>query len=678
MSWNRTALLAPVVALGGSCVVGVACGRDADCGSQQVCFDGGCEDTMGRYWNVDVRRADAGPVHPDGYQWDSDGSPPDLYAEFGLPNDTCLTSYVSNSYDPEWFQSCDFFVPYDPDFFVDLWGRVGRVDHAGADRRSPGRLARPVRHRHGLVAPDAPMSRFRAVAVDYDGTLTTEARSAGIRVLLVTGRILADLRAIFPEVDQRFDAVVAENGAVLARGGEDRLLAPPVDPWLADQLELAGVPIDRGRVLLATHGAHARAVLDLAGRLGVDVHLLHNRAALMVLPAQVSKGSGLVAALAELGLTAHDCAGIGDAENDHALLDACEVGLAVGDAIDALRRHADRVLELPDGAGVAAFLRSEVRGDGPPIESRRWQLDLGTFADGSVARIPGSGLRVLVCGESGTGKSFVAGLLAERAMELGYHVCAIDPEGDHPHLGERPGVVTLGGAAPLGSVEQVVTLLAHGVGSVVVDLSLAPDRDAYARELLGALLRLKADRGVPHWILVDEAHVALGRDGHDLGPLPPGLCLVTWHPEWLCDEAASAHDVILETRGPNEVLLSRSGEPPRAFRPGRRSSRHLRHWHKYVEGAVQHRFWFRAPGGRTGRSAGNLREFDIELRQASDLVIGHHVARGDFSRWVVDVVTDRELAEDYEAIESRLADDPARARLALCEALERRYPGLDG
>jgi hydroxymethylpyrimidine pyrophosphatase-like HAD family hydrolase len=60
----------------------------------------------------------------------------------------------------------------------------------------------------GVVAPGR---FFHAVAVDDDGTLTTsgipspdvlaaiaETRADGRRVVLVTGRILAELRSVFP------------------------------------------------------------------------------------------------------------------------------------------------------------------------------------------------------------------------------------------------------------------------------------------------------------------------------------------------------------------------------------------------------------------------------------------------------------------------------------------------
>ena len=91
--------------------------------------------------------------------------------------------------------------------------------------------------------------------------------------------------------------------------------------------------------------------------LGLDCQLVRNRGELMILPAGVTKGNGLSEALDAMGLSRHNAIGVGDAENDHSLLDACEVGVAVANAVDALRAHADVVLSSPDGQGVAELLR---------------------------------------------------------------------------------------------------------------------------------------------------------------------------------------------------------------------------------------------------------------------------------------------------------------------------------
>ena len=82
-------------------------------------------------------------------------------------------------------------------------------------------------HRLVEIMSEGALGYFRAVAVDYDGTLAdggvapdtvaalAEVRARGIRVILVTGRIVNELRAVFADVEDHVDALVAENGAVL-------------------------------------------------------------------------------------------------------------------------------------------------------------------------------------------------------------------------------------------------------------------------------------------------------------------------------------------------------------------------------------------------------------------------------------------------------------------------------
>jgi hydroxymethylpyrimidine pyrophosphatase-like HAD family hydrolase len=101
---------------------------------------------------------------------------------------------------------------------------------------------------------------FRAVAVDFDGTLAAgpvapgtlaalaEARARKIRVILVTGRTMNDLRAVFPEVDDSVDAVVAENGAVLVARAGVRRLADPVARAVSTGLAARGVAHRCGQV----------------------------------------------------------------------------------------------------------------------------------------------------------------------------------------------------------------------------------------------------------------------------------------------------------------------------------------------------------------------------------------------------------------------------------------------
>lgn len=573
---------------------------------------------------------------------------------------------------------------------------------------------------------------FRAIAIDYDGTLTSggrptldalsalrEVRAAGVRLLLVTGRAFAELRREFPEVGEHFDLIIAENGAATwSESAGLRALAPPVSRELEAALLARGVPLQRGDVLLATDAPYDRIALEEIARLGLDCQLVRNRGALMILPAGISKGTGLSEALGELGISHHSAIGIGDAENDHALLEACEIGVAVANAIPALKRHADVVLSEPNGVGVSQFLRGSLHGDLQGLVPNRWQIAIGTRADGTQVNLPGSGINVLIAGGSGSGKSYLAGLLAERLVRLGYSICVLDPEGDHTHLGHLRGIVTLGGKDGLPSPLQLGRLLKGRFGGAVIDLSLTrpEERAAYTAACVEHLQQRRASTGLPHWIFLDEAHASLGGDSLPadiLNPPEKGFCLVTYHPTELSQGALKEVDVLFlfprsepivrellsprlidacidaehvaATIGallPGQVFMLTLGREVRGevVMLGARRSPHVRHWHKYVHGYLAPRlhFEFRDEQGLTGRSAANLEDFHRELQLCRDSVLTHHLAHGDFSRWISEAVRDESLASAIRKLESpdHLLDiDETRDELT--RAIEQRYGDTD-
>jgi hydroxymethylpyrimidine pyrophosphatase-like HAD family hydrolase len=565
---------------------------------------------------------------------------------------------------------------------------------------------------------------FRAIAVDYDGTLTlgsrpseevlaalAEARATGVKILLVTGRILSELLADFPEARDRCDVIVAENGTVLWTEATGlRAIAAPVSEMLDQALRARQVLTRRGNVILATDARYDGVVLEEIARLGADYQLVRNRAALMILPAGRTKGTGVVEALGELGISSHSVMGIGDAENDHSLLEACELGVAVGNAIPSLKAHADIVLESPDGVGVARLVRELVRGELPSVATNRWRVSIGARADGSIVTLPGSGINVLITGGSGSGKSYLAGLLAERLMQLGYSIFVFDPEGDHTQVGSLRGTITLGGADPVPLPSQLGHLVHRRYGGAVVDLSLlAPDEKVvYVKAALQEIEQHRTGTGFPHWIFLDEAHVALGRAIE--APLSPsstkGYCLVTYHPAELSKTALASIDVVFLLPHSEEVgreLLEEASQDAgevanwlsvasglhrgqalmlrmkgqlggEVVTLGRRRSRHVRHRHKYVHGYLppRHHFRFRDDHGLSGRYAANLEDFDRELRVATDAVLVHHLGCGDFSRWIGDVLQDATLAAAVYDIEQDPCD-PRLSRANLVDAIERRY-----
>jgi hydroxymethylpyrimidine pyrophosphatase-like HAD family hydrolase len=574
------------------------------------------------------------------------------------------------------------------------------------------------------MAPPAPEGGpFRAVAIDFDGTLAEggrptpavldavrATREAGRKVVLVTGRILDELRAGFPDVDGCFDAIVAENGAVVSFGGNERLLAAPVEAELEEALARRGLRFRRGRVLMADGASDDEVVVREIHRLGLECQVMRNRGALMILPAGVTKGRGLFEALGDLGVSRHSTVGLGDAENDHSLLSECELAVAVGNAVNALQAHADLVLAERDGQAVTSFLLGDVMAGTERVPPRRHRLVAGVDDHGAPVTIPASQVNVLIAGSSGAGKSFVLGLLAEQLVDLDYSILVIDPEGDHASIESLPGVVRVGGGHPLPPPADVLRLLRHRFGSVVVDMSLVPhvEASAYLGELWDRVQQQRASTGAPHWILIDEAHRPLGPSGVSERFLDGGwgVCLATFAPSALGREVFERIDYAIVLGGAADGagvrgcpgadafagLLRQSapldkgranvatldGAPARTVTLAARRTAHVRHWHKYRSAALPPplRFVFRHSDGQaTGEVAGNVAEFHHSLRHAPPDVLRHHFAHHDLSRWLREVLSDDDLAELVEAAESEHRDDVDQGRHVVLAGIERRYLG---
>ncbi len=531
---------------------------------------------------------------------------------------------------------------------------------------------------------------FRVVCVDYDGTIAlgprpTDAvlaaiarvRAGGRQVVLVSGRIIEELLSDFADAAQHFDAIVGENGAVVWRNGRTRAVAPRVSDELEFQLVKRGVRSRRGIVILAMDAVHDQAVLRACVELGLDAQLVRNREALMVLPAGVSKGSGLQEALAELGLSYHNAIGVGDAENDLALLESCEVGVAVGNAVRSLKDHADIVLEDSGPPAIVQFLEVDVPRGLPGVEPRRRRIVLGRTDDGSIVSVPGSRVQVFIDGPTGAGKSHLAGLFLERLHDAGYTACVIDMEGDHALLGQLRGVLTLGGREPLPPPEEVGRIVRHRFSSIVLDLSLRePEiKHAYARELLEQLTSVRQQCGLPHWIVVEEAH-ALPSESLDRARAEGSLCLVTYQPDWLPGATRQAADIVLTVEAPEQVRMRTTRDPDASvcFRPDIRQTPHVRHRRKYAEGRVPYErgFTFRDGHGAVGAHVSSLAELRSELSRAPANMLAHHAAQRDFSRWIRDVFQDELLAASVRRAEASFRMD----RVELFRSAFREFIGL--
>jgi hydroxymethylpyrimidine pyrophosphatase-like HAD family hydrolase len=218
---------------------------------------------------------------------------------------------------------------------------------------------------------------YRILATDYDGTIaqdgqveesTTDAlrraRDFGLRLVMVTGRELTDLFNTFAHADL-FELIVAENGAVLYTtvGRAVTRLAPPPPPALLEILERQSIPVSVGHSIVATVEPHEHQVLAAIRDLGLEWHVIFNKGSVMALPSDVTKATGLAAALAQLRESADATIGIGDAENDQAFLRACGLAVAVENALPAVKEMAHVVTALPRGAGVTEFIDRLIAGE---------------------------------------------------------------------------------------------------------------------------------------------------------------------------------------------------------------------------------------------------------------------------------------------------------------------------
>src|SRR5690606_10719172 len=138
--------------------------------------------------------------------------------------------------------------------------------------------------------------------------------------------------------------------------------------------------------------------------LELELQVIFNKGTVMVLPTGLNKATGLEAALHELQLSHHNVVAVGDAENDHALLRACELGAVVANGLPALKRKADLVLAHERGAGVAELIDGVLDNDLAHLAPERHCILLGRAGEREIKVDPYEA-NMMVCGTSGSGKS---------------------------------------------------------------------------------------------------------------------------------------------------------------------------------------------------------------------------------------------------------------------------------
>src|SRR5207248_5407282 len=136
-------------------------------------------------------------------------------------------------------------------------------------------------------------------------------------------------------------------------------------------------------------------------------------------------------------------------------------------------------------------------------------------------------------GPYGSGKSTLVNAFLERLCELCYLFALIDPEGDYESLTDA---VVLGTPRREPAPEEILAVLRRLDPSVVANLLAVDleDRPGFFDAVVPQLQSLRARTGVPHWLVIDEAHHLLGAErGHAALTVPKDFgaaMLVTVHP----------------------------------------------------------------------------------------------------------------------------------------------------
>lgn len=565
--------------------------------------------------------------------------------------------------------------------------------------------------------------RYLALCCDYDGTLATDGRllpdtaealerlvASGRRLVMVTGRQLDELQGVCERLDL-FEYVVAENGALLHQPATraERTLAPRPPDEFAARLRARGVErVAQGRVIVATWEPWETVVLETIREMGLELQVIFNKGAVMVLPAGVNKATGLACALEALGLSPHNAVAIGDAENDHALLRSCEFSAAVANALPKLKESADLVTKHDHGAGVVELVDAILKDDLASFEPRlgRHHVLLGTARGGEEVKLPPHGQNVLLVGTSGSGKSALTTGFLERLAEQQYTFCLIDPEGDYETFTDA---VSLGTPTRPPSIDEIIHLLAKPHASCIANIVGLPiaDRPGFFASLAPRLQELRAKSGRPHWIVIDEAHHLLPAEWQP-GPLVlpeklSGVWQVTVHPDLIAPKALADVTTLIAVgkqpvaafkefseickRAPpgiDEVQLA-PGEAilwpvaargtPRLLKIAPSHTERRRHTRKYAEGELppERSFYFRGPQNKLKLRAHNLILF-LQMADGVDAETWtYHLKRGDYSDWVRHAIKDDELADQIHAFEQNEALSADESLRSIRAAIEQRY-----
>jgi phosphoglycolate phosphatase (TIGR01487 family) len=232
------------------------------------------------------------------------------------------------------------------------------------------------------ATPTRPGRLFDVIVTDYDRTLTDGdlhlseralrllqdiREKDDVGVILATGRSLKFVKGIAREVGF-MDAVVCENGGVLWFPRLQQTVSLGDTAAVKEILLQRGLAVGEGEVIISLPREREEEVRALLKDSGFSYGVEFNRDSMMVVPAGISKASGVRKALELLKMPDARLLCVGDGENDMSLFAIASVRVATAEAIEPLKETADLVCGHPASQGVEFLLEDLLEGRlGPPL-----------------------------------------------------------------------------------------------------------------------------------------------------------------------------------------------------------------------------------------------------------------------------------------------------------------------
>ncbi|WP_370575596.1 phosphoglycolate phosphatase [Methanomethylovorans sp.] len=213
--------------------------------------------------------------------------------------------------------------------------------------------------------------KFKAIAVDIDGTITSRDRSLDLvaieslrsldmPVVLSTGNILCYAHAAAKLIGVG-GIVIAENGGIVSPGFDT---VPIVSESIKDcekafdllsgKFELTKLdPEHRKTEIVLRKNFDLELAREMLYDHGFNVEIIDTHFAIHIKSRNVNKGTGLVKVAELMGIKPKDFVAIGDSVNDVEMLEVAGFGVAVGNADSFLKDIADFTATSSYGTGAA-------------------------------------------------------------------------------------------------------------------------------------------------------------------------------------------------------------------------------------------------------------------------------------------------------------------------------------